>query len=115
MSVVSVGSVRSATRLSASSGGAVSTRIGAVPATSLPDADPKATADLWAAEFVKEARKSPTERIRDDILRRHNLTEAQFAALSKAQQAGITREIEEAIKRVVKVPKKPETKVDVVA
>jgi hypothetical protein len=63
----------------------------------------------------QEARKSPMERIRDDILRRHNLTEAQFATLSKAQRAGITREIEDAMKRVVKAPKKPETKVDVVA
>ena len=86
-----------------------------MPATSLPDADPKATADLRAAEFVKEARKSPMERMRDDILRRHNLTEAQFATLSKAQRAGITREIEDAMKRVVKAPKKPEIKVDVVA
>lgn len=59
-------------------------------------------ADQWAADFLKEAKKTPIQRIREEILKRHHLTEAEFAALPTEEQAKILREIEEAVKAALK-------------
>jgi hypothetical protein len=93
----------------------------------------RADADCGGSRYVAARRRSEGDRrssggrvrqggtqVADGADPRRHLAAPQpdrsaFAALSRAQQAGITREIEEAIKRVVKPPKKPETKVDVVA
>ncbi|MBB5710556.1 hypothetical protein [Sphingomonas xinjiangensis] len=59
-------------------------------------------AEQVIAEFRKEAKKTPMERLRDNILKRHNMTQEQFDALSPELKAPIQREIEEAMRRAVK-------------
>ena len=58
-------------------------------------------ADDWAAAFLKEAKRTPFDRIRDNILARHHFTKEQFAALPKNERESIEQEIREAIKRVL--------------
>jgi hypothetical protein len=65
-------------------------------------AEAPSRADQVIAEFRKEARKTPMERIRDTILKKHNLTPEQFDALQPELKAAIQREIEEAMKRAIK-------------
>lgn len=55
--------------------------------------------DDTAEAFLREAKKSPAERTREAVLKRHNLTQAQFDALSPETQAGIRQEIEDEMKR----------------
>ena len=52
--------------------------------------------------FPQGAKKTPIQRIREEILKRHHLTEAEFAALPTEEQAKILREIEEAVKAALK-------------
>jgi hypothetical protein len=67
-------------------------------------ADDLDAAKKIAADFTKEARKTPMERVRDSILKSHNMSPEQFDKLPADQKAGIEREIQEAIKRAMKAP-----------
>ncbi|MDD3288858.1 MAG: hypothetical protein PHX43_07660 [Alphaproteobacteria bacterium] len=52
-----------------------------------------------ADEFRKYANMSPTERIRYNYLKSHNLTESDLAAMSPEQRKAIENEIKELIKK----------------
>ena len=58
-----------------------------------------ADADSAVNAFLAEAKKSPMERIKEAILRKHGITEAQFEQLPAEKQALIQREIEETMKQ----------------
>lgn len=51
--------------------------------------------------FLAEARKSPAQRLREQWLERHNLTEESLAALSPERRDAINAEIAEEIKRAL--------------
>ncbi|HEX8486175.1 hypothetical protein [Sphingomonas sp.] len=72
------------------------------PGRSSLDPDPPSKADEVVKAFLKEAKKSPIDRMRERILKSHGLTQEQFDALPKEQQGPIQREIEEAMKRALK-------------
>lgn len=59
--------------------------------------------DSAAEAFLAEAKKSPIDRMREAILKQHNLTQEQFDALPGDQRDAIQREIEEALKQKMKV------------
>ena len=81
--------------------GSVSGFSSAKPSQAADDLD---AAKKIAADFGKEARKTPMERIRDGILKSHNMSAEQLDKLPAAQKAGIEREIQEAVKRAMKAP-----------
>ena len=56
---------------------------------------------LAALEKLKEeASKTPEERARDDVLKKHNLSENDYRSLSADQRVGIDAEIKAAVQRV---------------
>lgn len=55
--------------------------------------------DETAEAFLREAKKSPAERTKEAVLRRHSLTQEQFDQLSPEKQAAIRQEIEEEMRR----------------
>lgn len=65
-------------------------------ATSAEDVDGAANA------FLAEAKKSPMERVKEAILKKHGMTEAQFEQLPAEKQTQIQREIEETMTRKMK-------------
>lgn len=58
--------------------------------------------DEIAREFQSEVKKDPIERLRETILKRHGLSQAQFDSLPAEKKASILREIDEAIRRATK-------------
>ena len=82
----------------------VSSRMTAPGATSSPASSRKnaSTIDDSAEQaFFLEAKKSPIDRIRETILKKHVLTQAEFDALPAKEQATILREMEEATKQAI--------------
>ena len=67
----------------------------------LPDDKRQNGTDAVAA-FRNEAKKSPIDRIRESVLKRHKLTQEQLNNLPPEQQSAIQQEIAEAIKRAMK-------------
>ena len=57
------------------------------------------------AAFEKEAAKTPAERARDAVLKKHNLTEAGYEALPPDQKKVIDSEIKTAVQRVLQADK----------
>jgi hypothetical protein len=55
-------------------------------------------ADILAA-FEKEAAKTPAERARDEVLKKHHLSEDDYRALPPDKREPIDREIAEAVRR----------------
>lgn len=55
--------------------------------------------DETAEAFLHEARKSPAERTKEAVLKRHSLTQEQFDQLAPEKQAAIRQEIEDEMKR----------------
>ncbi|WP_010545432.1 hypothetical protein [Sphingomonas elodea] len=55
--------------------------------------------DETAAAFLREARKTPAERTKEAVLKRHSLDQARFDALAPEAQASIRQEIEDEMKR----------------
>lgn len=96
---MTITSVSGTNGLSLLSAGSTSTNR---PSRSPSSTDTVSRADQWAAEFHKEAKKTPLQRIRERVLASHHLSEADFAALPKGQQAAILREIEDAVKTALK-------------
>ncbi|GGD86312.1 hypothetical protein GCM10011390_01170 [Aureimonas endophytica] len=66
----------------------------------------KASGETAVVEFGKWAKMSPAERIRAQILHRHDLTEESLKALPKEEREAIETEIREAIKRAYGVKEK---------
>ena len=54
------------------------------------------------ADFSKEAKKTPIDRIRESVLKKHGLTQEQLDQLPPEQQSAIRQEIAEAMKRTLK-------------
>lgn len=81
VSTVGIGGVRGLTATSAAHG----TTSGAV--------------DETTEAFLREAKKSPAERTKEAVLKRHGLSQDQFEALPPEKQAGICQEIEDEMKR----------------
>jgi hypothetical protein len=67
-------------------------------------ADPAAFGKILDA-FRKEAAKTPAERARDDVLKKHNLTENDYKALPSDQKKAIDAEIATAVQRVMRADK----------
>ncbi|WP_333570843.1 hypothetical protein [Sphingomonas sp.] len=55
--------------------------------------------DEAAQAFLREARKSPAERTKEAVLKRHSLTQEQFDQLPAEKQAAIRQDIEDEMKR----------------
>jgi hypothetical protein len=55
--------------------------------------------DETAEAFLREAKKSPAERTKEAVLKRHSLSQEQFEALPPEKQAAIRQEIEDEMKR----------------
>lgn len=66
------------------------------------EANGSSTFDQVVSDFLKEAKKTPMERLRERVLKSHGLSEQQFDALPNEAKAGILREIAEAVKRSMK-------------
>ena len=73
--------------------------------------DPDALKNALAA-FQKEARKTPVERARDEVLREHGLTEETYAALPPDQKLEIDREVVERIRLLLQAGKSKTPKED---
>ncbi|WP_010214774.1 hypothetical protein [Sphingomonas sp. PAMC 26621] len=54
------------------------------------------------ADFQKEAKKSPIDRMIERILKSHKLTKEQFDALPREQKEAISKEIQDAIEQASK-------------
>ena len=67
-------------------------------------ADPAAFDRILAA-FKKEAAKTPAERARDEVLKKHNLTEDDYKTLPSDQKKAIDAEIATAVQRVLRADK----------
>ena len=67
--------------------------------------DDTSAADLLS-EFAKLANMTPAEKIRDQYLKAHNLTEEQFAQLSPDEQKAINDQIADEIKQQLGAGKK---------
>jgi hypothetical protein len=76
--------------------------VGAATSGSTSKAQGNSAADLDAlfANLMKEASKTPEERARDAVLKKHNMSEADYDRLPKDARAGIDSEIAQAVKRV---------------
>ncbi|MET0307256.1 MAG: hypothetical protein ABW023_00995 [Sphingomonas sp.] len=57
------------------------------------------SADRAVEDFRAEAKKSPIDRLREAILKRHGMSQEQFESLPPDKQAPIVKEIEDALKR----------------
>lgn len=62
-------------------------------------ADPEKEHDDVVQLFLAEARKTPAERLREDWLKAHNLTEDSLAEMPAEQREAIEKSIAEEIKR----------------
>ncbi len=76
--------------------------VGAAASGSISKAQANSAADLDAlfANLMKEASKTPEERARDAVLKKHNMSEADYNRLPKDARTGIDAEIAQAVKRV---------------
>src|SRR6187402_395732 len=61
--------------------------------------------DQILADFKKEAAKTPAERARDTVLKKHNLSEDGYQALPPEQKKAIDAEIAEAAARAMQADK----------
>jgi hypothetical protein len=77
---------RSTTKSSASESGASNDKV-AAPKTSAADA------------FLAEAKKTPAQRIRDDWLARHKMSEEDLQAMDSKKREAVEKDIAEEIKR----------------
>lgn len=59
----------------------------------------EATGVSAADAFLKEAQKTPAQRIRDELLARHKTSEEDLAAMEPEKRAAIEKEIAEELKR----------------
>lgn len=75
------------------------TGVKGVAGTAGPHGSASGPVDETAEAFLREARKSPAERTKEAVLKRYNLTQAQFDELSTEKQAAIRQEIEEEMRR----------------
>lgn len=75
---------------------------GVAPGKPAAELNGTSTFDQVVSDFLKEARKTPMERLRESILKSHHLSEKQFDALPKEEKAAILREIADAVKRSMK-------------
>jgi hypothetical protein len=66
--------------------------------------DPAAFEKILEA-FKKEAAKTPAERARDQVLKKHNLTEDDYKRLPSDQKKAIDAEIATAVQRVMRADK----------
>lgn len=66
--------------------------------------DPAAFEKILEA-FKKEAAKTPAERARDEVLKKHNLTEDDYKRLPSDQKKAIDTEIATAVQRVMRADK----------
>jgi hypothetical protein len=57
------------------------------------------------AAFKKEAAKTPAERARDQVLKKHGLTEDSYRTLPAEQKKAIDAEIASAVQRVMRADK----------
>lgn len=71
----------------------------AVAATGATHGATGAPVDEIAEAFLREARKTPAERTKEAVLKRHGLTQEQFDHLSPDKQAAIRQEIEDEMRR----------------
>ena len=55
--------------------------------------------DAILLAFEKEAAKTPAERAREDVLKKHELTEEEYRKLPPEKREPIDREIAEAVRR----------------
>lgn len=62
----------------------------------------RADADGAVNAFLAEAKKSPMERVKEAILKKHGITEEQFEKLPAEKQTQIQREIEDTMKQKMK-------------
>jgi len=67
-------------------------------------ADPAAFAKILDA-FKKEGAKTPAQRARDEVLKKHNLTEDDYNRLPSDQKKAIDAEIATAVQRVMRTDK----------
>ncbi len=78
------------------------------PATTTPAASKqKSGLDAALAAFEKEATKTPAEKIRDEVLKKHGLSEDQYDKLSGPQKDAIDKEVQEAVKQQLTQNKTP--------
>jgi hypothetical protein len=64
----------------------------------------QASFDAALAAFREEAAKSPAERARDEVLKKHSLSEEAYQRLPEQERAAIDREIVEAVRRTIRGP-----------
>lgn len=55
--------------------------------------------------FKAEAAKTPAERARDEVLKKHDLTEDSYRQLPERERESIDREIAEAVQRTLRRPR----------
>jgi hypothetical protein len=90
--------------ISSIGGASAAAQAGATASKATDDTDPAAFAQILDA-FKKEAAKTPAERARDEVLKKHNLTEKSYAALPPEQKKAIDAEIATAVQRAMQTDK----------
>ena len=60
--------------------------------------------DAALEAFKAEASKTPAERARDEVLKKHNLSEEAYRTLPEHEREAIDREIVEAVRRTIRGP-----------
>jgi hypothetical protein len=55
-------------------------------------------------DFLKEATKTPAERARDDVLKRHGMSEQDYQGLPADQKKAIDQEIVAAVQHTLRAP-----------
>lgn len=70
------------------------------PETSRTGAKAESFDDVLRA-FEKEAAKTPAERARDEVLKKHDLTEEDYKKLPQEKRDAIDKEIAEAVRRAL--------------
>jgi len=72
------------------------------PGAGLSRLKPSESARNAVAEFQHEASKTPLDRIKDSVLKKHDLSQEQFESLAQERRSAIQQEIEEAVKHAFK-------------
>jgi hypothetical protein len=67
----------------------------------------KTAFDAILDELKKVGHQTPMERARDAVLKKHDLSEAHYQALSTEQRTAIDKEIAEAVRKVAEAQMRP--------
>lgn len=84
-------------------GASSGTGVGATGKSGMSKASPADDIEALFANLMKEARKTPEERAREGVLKKHNMSEDDYRRMPQAQRDGIDREIAQEVRRIAEM------------